>query len=288
MARRVEPGVLAIGLVLGIWCLLILYPFYNSVVVSLVPQATYIRTPFLLYPKDFTLKAYAYVFASPTIWNGYKVTLAITVLGLAYNMILSVGMSYGLSRRRFPGKTLILNFIIVTLFFQGGLIPFYLLVRGLGLINSIFSMVLPYGVNTFYMLIMRNYFRTVPDSIEESARIDGANDLVILTRIIVPLSMPVIATVSLFFIVDRWNEWFFGLLFIRTAARQPLQLVLRNIIMSVSAMDATGVPAPIQREAFPTGIKMAAIVVTMLPVMVVYPFLQRYFTKGIILGAIKS
>jgi putative aldouronate transport system permease protein len=287
-ARPLEASDIVIPVILGIWGLLILYPFYNSVVVSLVPQATYIRTPFLLYPKNITLNAYSYVFHSPTIWNGYKVTIAITVLGLAYNMILSVSMSYALSRRRFPGKALLLNIIIFTMFFQGGLIPFYLLVRSLGLINSIFSMILPYGVNTFYMLIMRNYFRGIPDSIEESAKIDGANDLTILARIIVPLSMPVIATVSLFFIVDRWNEWFFGLLFIRSVLLQPLQLVLRNIIMTVSAMDAAGIPAPIQQAAFPDGIKMAAIVVTMLPVMVIYPFIQKYFTKGIILGAIKS
>ena len=174
--------------------------------------------------------------------------------------------------------------------FNGGIIPMYLLMMKLGLTNSLGSVVFAYGINTFYMVIMRNFFSSLPVALVESAKIDGAGEWRILFRIILPLSMPIIATITLFYTVDRWNEWYNAMIFIKSPNMQPLQLVLRSIVLESQMMDkisATGT-AVIDKERFVSGMKMAAVVVTMLPVMCVFPFLQKYFVKGVMVGAIKA
>ncbi len=269
------------------WGIVIIYPFYNSVLVSLSSQSDYLRTPFMLWPKKIDLNAYRLIFSSRSIGYGYKVTVFITITGVMYSMLLTVPLSYAFSKPRFPGRGLILNLIIFTMYFHGGLIPYYLLIRNLGLMNNVAVLILPIGVSTFNFLITRNYFRTIPTSLEESAKIDGANDLYILVRIIVPLSTPVLLVIALFYGVASWNEWFNGLLFIRDPKKQPLQLILRNIISTLT-MDTANVPDSVKKDAFRDGVKMAAIFVTMVPIMCVYPFVQKHFVKGIMLGAIKA
>ena len=272
---------------LTLLAIIVLYPFYNSILISLVSQREYIRTPFMIFPKQFDWSSYLYIFESPRIIYGYKNTLILLLFGVPYNMILTTCTAYSLSRKSFPGKKIILALIIFTMYFSGGLIPYYLLVRGLGLINNLASIIFTYGVNTFYMIIMLNYFDTIPASLEESAKLDGANDFVILFKIILPLSSPIIATVILFYAVDRWNEWYNSMLFLRDGKKWPLQLILRDIVMS--SIDKLGDSyASLRRTVFPSGVKMASIVVTMAPIMLVYPFLQKYFMKGILIGAIKS
>ncbi|MCL6456740.1 MAG: carbohydrate ABC transporter permease [Gorillibacterium sp.] len=274
--------------ILGVWALIIIYPFYNSILVSVVNQAEYTRTPFLLFPKHFTTINYQFVFQSNAIWNGLKISVITVVLGLLYSMFLTVTIAYPLSKKSFPGKALFLNMIILTMFFGGGLIPFYLLIKNLGMVNSISSLIIPAGVNTFYMLIVRNYFMSLPEELEESAKIDGASDPTILWKIILPISLPVIVTVGLFYSVDKWNDWFNAVLFIKDGAKLPVQTVLRNIISNTQVKSSTGVPPAMQKEAFDDGVKMASILITMFPVMCVYPFVQKYFMKGIMLGALKG
>ena len=285
--KRFEFIDAVIVIILLLWGLMIIYPFYNSILVSLSSESDYIRTPFMLWPKKFDFTSYQFVFSSRSIAYGYRVTIFITIVGVIYSMLLTVPLSYAFSKSKFPGRNLILNLIIFTMYFHGGLIPYYLLIRNLGLMNSIWVLIFPIGVSTFNFLITRNYFRTIPSSLEESAKMDGANDLYILARIIVPLSMPVLLVIALFYGVASWNEWFNGLLFIREPKKQPLQLVLRNIISTLT-MDTANVPESVKREAFRDGVKMAAILVTMVPIMCVYPFVQKHFVKGIMLGAIKS
>lgn len=277
-----------IALALGLWGVIILYPFYNSLLVSLVTQEAYVKAPFMLYPEEITLEAYMHVFQSPYLWSGYKVTLFVMAVGVAYSMFLTVTMGYALSRRKFPGKGMVLNMIIITMFFSGGMVPFYLLVKNLGLTNTVFAMIIPAGVNTFYMLITRNYFQSIPESVEESAKIDGANDIVILLSIMLPLAVPVLATVALFLAVDRWNEWFSAMMFIRDAGKHPLQLALMRIIQDTNQLNTGGVPAAQQKPLFSDGVKMASIFVVMFPIMCVYPFVQRFFMKGIMIGAVKG
>lgn len=274
--------------ILVLFALMIAYPFYNAFLTSIVPQADYVRQPFMLWPKHVIAESYLFVLYSKSIWSGYIVTLLLVAIGVPYNMFLNVTCAYALAKPKFPGKGLILNMIIVTMFFGGGLIPFYILVKNLGLTDSLAAMILPYGMNAFNMLICRNFFRSLPSSLEESAKIDGANEIRILWSIIIPLSRPVLATVFLFFTVDRWNEWWNGLLFIRSQNLRPLQLVLRSIISTINSGDAQGVPMAIRSVVFSDGVKMASVFVTMLPVMILYPFLQKYFMKGLLIGAIKS
>lgn len=273
--------------IVTLWGIIVAYPFYNTILISFVTSDEYSATPLMLYPKNPTLDAYRFIFSNDAFINGFKVTFFVLIVGVLYNMFLTVTTAYALSRPKFPGKTIFVNIIIFTMFFSGGLIPFYLLVNSLGLKNSLLSMILPMGLATWYMLIVRNYFQSIPAEIEESAKIDGANDIIILVRIILPLSLPVLATFVLFYAVDRWNEWYNGMLFIRSSAKFPLQLVLRRIIQQFNSTDS-GSSELLAQTVYQNGVRMAAVVVVMTPIMTVYPFLQKYFLKGLLVGAVKS
>lgn len=273
--------------VLTVWGLCILYPFYNAVLVSLVPQTVYARSPFMLYPPEITLDSYKYMLDGNRVFNGYKNTFFIMLFGLPYNMLITVFTAYGLSRKTFPGKGFFVLLFYFTMFFSGGLIPLYLTMKNLGLTNTIWSVILLMGCDTFYLILTRTYFETLPDSLMESARLDGCGELRILFQIVIPLSMPIIATILLFYAVARWNEWFYAMLFIRDGDKIPLQVVLRNIVFQEYAPVATS--ANVDRgSAFNDGIKMAAIVLTMAPIMVLYPFVQKHFVKGMLIGAVKD
>ncbi len=242
----------------------------------------------MLVPNSITFENYMFVLSSKAILGGFKVTFIVLVLGTTYNMLLTISTAYALSKDHFPGKKIIVYLIIFTMFFNGGLIPYYLLIKSLGLINKIGAMILPFGINTFYMLIMRNYFHNIPDEIEESAKMDGANEILILIKLIVPLSMPVIATFILFYGVDRWNEWWNGMLFIRDVNKIPLQLVLRSILSNVGRLDEGSRGIAMKTKVFQDGVKMASIVVVMVPIMFLYPYLQKYFLKGLLAGSLKA
>lgn len=275
---------------LTIYGILILFPFYNVIVVSFTTQKEYLLKSIVLFPAQPSIDSYATLFKDGRIWIGYRTTLLIMGLGLPINMLLTTSLSYGLSRPNLPGKKVLLYFVLFTMLFHGGIIPLYLVMMSLNLTNTIWSVVLAYGVNSFYFIIMRNYIMTLPVSLIESARLDGAGEWRILGQIILPLSMPIIATITLFYSVDRWNEWFFSMIFIRKTNLMPLQLVLRNIIMDsqlLSLLNASG-GATVNEVQFSTGMKMGAVIVTMLPIMCVFPFLQKYFIKGVLIGAIKA
>ena len=272
---------------LFVFFLLILYPFYNSVLVSLVSQSDYIQERFMLFPKRITLESYFIVFMNGSIFDGMRVTTLVTLIGTAYNMFLTTTLAYVFTKSFF-GKKFFLTMIIFTMYFSGGLIPFYLLIRDLGLIDNIFSMILPAGVSIMYMTVIRKQFESLPAELEESAKIDGASEMTILFRIMLPLSLPIIVTFALYYGVERWNEWYNGMLFIRTFDRRPLQLVLRGIIQTTGNQLYTSDLAMYDIQPFSDGIKMACIVVTMTPVIAVYPFLQKYFVSGLTLGAVKG
>ena len=272
---------------LTVFALLILYPFYNSVCVSLVSQADYIKTRFMLYPRNITFESYFVVFKNGSIFDGMKVTLIITLVGVLYNMLLTVSLAYGFSKE-FPGKKLFMMMIVFTMYFSGGLIPFYLLIKDLKLVDNIFSMILPSGVSIMYMTVIRQNFESLPAELEESARIDGANDLTILFRILLPLSVPILVTFALYYGVERWNEWYNGMLFIRSFEKRPLQLVLRGIIQTTGQAMVTNELEQYNITPFSEGLKMACVVVTMTPIILVYPFIQKYFVSGMTVGAVKG
>jgi putative aldouronate transport system permease protein len=286
--KRFDLFELGIGIILTLWALIIIVPFFNVIALSLSTEKEYLLTPYMIFPAQPTFDNYKKLLSESRIFIGYRTTLLYVIIGLPYNMLITICTAYGLSKPAFPGKRFFMYLIIFTMYFSGGIVPMYLWVRNLGLINTIWAVILPYGVNTFYMLIMRNYIMALPISVSESARMDGASEWRILFQIILPLSQPILATFALFFAVDRWNEWFNSMIFIRDLQITPLQLILRSIVLAAEYANtqAMGTSASIG-ALFSKGIKMAAVIVTMAPVMFTYPFLQRYFVKGITLGAVK-
>lgn len=270
-----------------IMAILIVFPVLNVLATSFATQKEAAENPLLLIPAQPTIDNYYRLFQDPRIVIGYKTTSLILLLGVPINMFLTTSLAYGLSRTNFPGGKLIFYAVLLTMLFNGGIVPLYLLMLQLGLTKTIWSVIFAYGVNTFYLIVTRTYMTTLPDSLIESARIDGAGEMRILFRIILPLSKPIVATVLLFYAVDRWNEWFNAMLFLRRNDMIPLQLVLRTIVMDSVIVNSLSIAGP-RIPRFTEGIQTATIMVTMFPVMCLFPFLQKYFVKGIMIGAIKA
>lgn len=267
--------------------LIIVYPFYNTILVSLVPQADYTRNPFMLWPERITWESYQFVFDSPLLLNSMANSVKLALAGTVYNMILTVLMAYAFTKP-IPGRNFFRFYMVFTMYFGGGLVPFYLLIKALGLIDSFWVMVLPSGVSVTYMLIISSNMSALPKELEESAQLDGASDIKILFSIILPLTLPILATFSLYYMVERWNEWYNAMLFLKDTAKWPLQLTLRNIISSANFISTQAMTGDVRPPTYGEGIKMACIVVTVFPLMAVYPFLQRYFLTGLTLGAVKG
>lgn len=267
--------------------LMIVYPFYNTILVSLVPQADYTRNPFMLWPERITWESYQFVFDSPLLLNSMGNSVKLALVGTVYNMILTVLMAYAFTKP-IPGRNFFRFYMVFTMYFGGGLVPFYLLIKALGLIDSFWVMVLPSGISVTYMLIISSNMSALPKELEESAQLDGATDIKILFSIILPLTLPILATFSLYYMVERWNEWYNAMLFLKDTARWPLQLTLRNIISSANFISTQAMTGDVRPPTYGEGIKMACIVVTVFPLMAVYPFLQRYFLTGLTLGAVKG
>jgi putative aldouronate transport system permease protein len=284
---KITPFEIVVYAILTIWALIIVLPFYNVIVVSFAKVSEYTRTPFMLFPKQPSLESYDALFSDGRVWIGYRTSLTLLAMGLPLSLSLITCTAYALSKDSFPGKKFFLYATIFTMYFNGGIIPLYLLVRALNLMNSLFSVTLSMGMNTFFMIIMRNYFMAQPAALQESARIDGASEWDILLRVMIPLSKPILATVALFLTVNIWNHWFLAMIFIRDTKQTVLQLVLRSIVIEVQVVDANAY-TQLDRTRFVLGIKMAAVSVVMVPIMCVYPFLQKYFVKGIMVGAIKA
>lgn len=267
-----------------------LYPFLYIVFASFSNSDDLIRhSGLLLYPLGLNLNAYKMVFQNPNIFTGYGNTLIVLVVGTALNLLMTSFGAYVLSRKGFPGKRVLLVLIVFTMYFQGGMIPRYLLIYDtLNLGDSLLALIIPQAISTYNLIVMRTSFLGVPDSLEESAKIDGANDFVILFRIILPVSMSVVAVMILFYGVTHWNAWFDAMIFLRDRKRYPLQLILREILILNSTETMAVESADVNNMAVGESIKYATIMVATLPVLAVYPFLQKYFVKGVMIGAIKG
>jgi putative aldouronate transport system permease protein len=278
-----------IGLMVVLMIVMV-YPLWYVVVASVSDPLTIVQNKGALWwPKGFTLAAYALVFTNHDILVGYYNTLFYVVVGTIINIILTAFGAYALSRRNLVGKNLIMFMIVFTMFFNGGLIPNYLLVDWLGLINTRWAIILPAAISTFNLIIMRTGFQAIPESIEESAKIDGANDFTILFRIFFPLALPVVAVMVLFYSVSHWNAYFKAMIYLRDRSLFPLQLFLREILVDDST-DAMMSAGGIFGDRGPIGetLKYATIIVATVPILCIYPFLQRFFLKGVMIGAIKE
>lgn len=266
-----------------------IYPLWEVVRISLSTPAEASRMAFALWPKEISWDAYNHVLNNSFIWTGYKNTIYRMVLGTVIQMVLTVLVAYPLSRKKLPHRSAFTLFVVFTMFFSGGLIPEYLLIQHyLHLGNTIWALVLPPAINTFSMLIVRNYFMAIPHEIEESAKIDGASDLRILSYIMIPLSIPILVTIGLWSLVAHWNAWFDALIFIRNGTDYPLQMVLRKIIIEATPMFDGTAGSDVSVNIAAETIKAASIIVGTLPIVMIYPFIQKYFIKGVMIGSLKG
>ena len=282
---KIQTLDIIICVVLVVYAILIIFPFWSAFVISISSEEAYLHNNLLLWPTELDLSSYKKVFTNNQLWSGFGITMILLIGGTLYQLFFTVITGYALSRKNWTGKNLVMNMILVTMFFGGGMVPYYYLIRDLGMMNTIWVMIIPGAIDTFNMLLMRNYFASLPPEMEESAKIDGANDIVIFARIFLPLSLPMLATIGLFFAVGNWNSWYNAMLFIPDKNEiWPLQMVLRNLINKVSS----NIENPEVREGYSEGLTMASIFFTIVPMMCFYPFLQRFFVKGIVVGAIKG
>lgn len=271
-------------------CILILIPFYNVVILSVANTVTYAKNiPYTL-PFTVDFSGFKEIFNDPYFIKSLLVTLFVTIVGTTLNMTFSILTAYTISRRKLLGRKFILNFIIFTMLFSGGIVPTYLVVTKLGLLNSVWSMIFPCLLNTYYIIIMKNYFQSLPSSLEEAAMIDGANDFQILMKIYLPISKPFMATFALFYSVERWNEWWHAYLYISDKNLKPLQIYLKDLLVVYDSQLAPQLKtlAESQMKVFPQSVQMSTILITMIPIICLYPFVQKYFVKGAMIGAVKG
>jgi putative aldouronate transport system permease protein len=274
------------GTLLIIIALVCFLPFVNVISSSFASTQEVVSRRFILFPHTFSLDAYRYILSTPTLFKSLAVSIGVTGIGTLVSMVLTSLMAYGLSRRYLAGRN-ILNFMVVfTMLFSGGMIPTFLVVKAFGLIDSYWSLILPVAINAFNLIIMRNFFQALPDSLEESAKMDGCSDFGVFLKIMLPLAMPSIATISLFYAVTYWNTYMTAILYINDSTKWPIQVLLRQIVIVSSGMQAEGSSVDVVPPA--QTIKMAVIVIATVPMLIAYPFVQKYFVKGALVGSVKG
>jgi len=286
-AQRLDVMIIVI---LVLMSLCTLYPFYNVLILSLSNTVSSAKHPLYVLPYVFDLTGYRTIIADKKFLSALSVSVFVTVVGGAVNMLLSVMGAYVLSRRELIGRKLFLTMIIFTMLFSGGMVPTYLTVKNLGLINSVWAMIVPSAISTYYLIIMKNYFLNFPQGLIEAAKLDGAGEWRVLWQIVVPISKPFMATFLLFYCVERWNEWYNALLYISDTSKQPLQIYLRDILISLNTQlsaQAQQMMGTTQKIST-TAVQMAAIIVTAVPIICLYPFLQKYFVNGVMVGGLKE
>ena len=272
-----------------------LYPFLNSLAVSLNQANDTTLGGITFFPRKFTMKNYESIMKNPTIWRAYGITFARTIIGTMGGLLVTGSLAFALSRKNYIGRKFFTMICLIPMYFGGGLIPTYFLIRTLGLTNTFLVYIIPFLVNIWNMILMRSYFQTVPDALEESARIDGASYFTVLFKIYWPVSTPIIATISLYFAVQHWNDWYTTFVYIRNPNLRPMTNVLLSIINEakfaeqMASMGVTDIGnAMMGKQTNVRSITMATMIVSILPIIIIYPFLQRFFIKGIMIGSIKG
>ncbi|WP_455014749.1 carbohydrate ABC transporter permease [Hominenteromicrobium sp.] len=274
---------------IALLCLIMLYPFWHVVMQSFSSMEATLKGGVFLYPKGFNLDTYRSVFNNPQVYTGFATSIMVTVIGTVLGTLLTAMTAYPLSKSRLRGGKVLMVIVLITMIFSAGMIPSFLLIQELGLIDNRLSLILPALVSAYNCIIMKNFFMSIPDSLEESARIDGANDIRIFFSIIVPLSKATIATIALFMAVAYWNDYFSTVLYIRSTDKWALQAVLRNMLTNTQqAMAQAGVNVINTSNTNSETIKAGTIVISTVPILVVYPFVQKYFVTGVMIGGVKG
>lgn len=270
---------------------IMVFPLYKVLVTSITTVGEYYASPLVLWPKQPTWESYQYIFSTGEVPSAVQVTVLTTLIGTTLSMAFTLMLSYSLSKRFVPGAKIIHRILLVTMFLDSGLIPFYLMVKNLGLGNTIWSSIIPGMISLWNYLVIRSFFLELPDSFEEAALIDGASWWQIFVRVVLPVSMPVIATFTLFYAVDYWNTWYNCMIFNTDKDLQTLQLMLYRMVVAEEnnfSMQEAYAAQSGMRNVYTDGIKMACCVIATVPILCVYPFLQRYFVKGVMLGSVKG
>lgn len=292
--RTIQPFSICNGILMILLAALCTYPIYHVVVASVSnPTQLMQHQGLLLKPYGFTLNGYQMVFQNPNILTGYMNTIIYVLAGTVINVFLLIIGAFVLSRRTLLIKSPLSFFIAFTMFFSGGLIPYYIVVQELGMVNTRWALILPGAINVWNLIVTRTSFQAIPDSLEEAAKIDGCGDLRLLYRIIVPLSMPVLAVMILFSAVGHWNAWFDAAIFLQNRELFPLQLILREILInndttSMTANQAAAGVSQMESGNYRQLVQYCVVVIATLPILCIYPFLQKYFVKGVMVGAIKG
>jgi putative aldouronate transport system permease protein len=270
--------------------LVMLFPFYYVFVVSFTTPVEYLRKGLVLFPSEWTLTSYKYLLANNVFIKATGVSTFLATVGTALSLLVTSAGAYTLSRKRLQGRRIFLILILMTTLFNPGIIPPYLVVRELGMINSIWSLIIPVLTSGWYVILMKGFFESIPDELEEAAKIDGASDIGIFAKIILPLSLPSLAAFGLFYAVAYWNTFFSAILYINKADLRPLQIVLQMLLIDSSSSSSGEMANQLSSEiAIPTDtLKMAAVVISTVPILLVYPFLQKHFAKGVMVGSIKG
>ena len=272
-----------------LFLLVTLYPFWYAIIISLSDGKAVMANRVSIVPIDMTFATYKVVLRDPSIVTGFRNTIIYTVVGTLINLAASSLCAYPLSRSQLPGRGIIMKLIVFTMFFSGGMIPTYLVVNSLGIIDSIWAIVLPGAISTYNMIVMRTFFMGIPESLHEAACLDGASEVQILVRVVLPLSKAILATMLLFYGVGHWNSYMNALLYLNKKDLFPLQSILRNMVVDGQLSEAqTQVGGGSSFQVVETTMKYAVIVVSTLPIVLIYPFVQKYFVKGVMIGSVKG
>jgi len=280
--------------ILSLLCFAMLYPFWNSAVIAFNDSRDTVMGGVTFWPRRFTLENVSYVLKDPRIGNAFLITVLRTTIGTFFSILVTSLMAFGLSRRELKFRKIYITLAVFTMYFSGGMIPTYILIRDLGLRNNFLVYILPTGLSVWNMIIFRSFFINIPDGLLESAKIDGANWYIIFFRIVIPVSVPVFATLSLFTAVYQWNSWFDAALYISKPELMPIQTILNTILNTssmrelMSKLSGTAATALKSSNVSSRAVTMATMVVSTTPILLVYPFIQRYFVSGIMIGSLKE
>jgi putative aldouronate transport system permease protein len=280
-------GNTVIGSILLVFAVITFMPFYYVILTSISDPHLVREGQLILWPKGFDLTAYSIILDNDRFITSFVNTINRTVIGVVSNLALQLTFAYVLSKRYLPGQKLLMLYIIITMLFHGGIIPTYLIVKATGLINTIWALVIPTAISTWNVILLKSFFENIPDSLEESAKIDGANDWTIFYKIYVPLSTASVATIGLFIAVTHWNSYMDAVIYINSTKLQVLQIFLRDMVVQMEMATVLG-DMGVLNDTSSLSVRTASIFLVALPIIIVYPFIQKYFVKGVMLGAVKG
>ncbi|MGC6589161.1 carbohydrate ABC transporter permease [Paenibacillus sp. Dod16] len=268
--------------------LMTIYPIFNQLALSLSSTDAILNGKVTLFPIDFTLTTYRDIAKESLFWGNYINTIWYTIAGTVISLMLTTTCAYALSKKILLGRKVILSLIIFTMFFGGGLIPTFMLVKDLHLTDSIWAIIIPWVIVPYHILLMKTYFEGLPGDLEEAAYVDGLGQFSFFIKIVLPLSKPILATMTLFSAVLYWNDWFTALIYINDSAKYPVTLYLRNVMMGATMASQTGQTIDASVKSIPQGIQAASMMLVITPILCIYPFVQKHFVKGVMIGAIKG